>query len=332
MRLPVLFLFATLAFAAVDGTVVNRTSGEPEANATVTLYRLDQTGMQPVKTVRAAADGKFHFDAKVEGPHLLQAIHGGVAYNHMLSPGNPVTGIELAVFDSSSKPGIAPVAQHMVLLEPAERRLAVSETFFLRNQGNLTYNNPEQGTLRIYLPEEAVESARVMVTAPNSMPVERPSQKTNTSGIYLIDFPIKPGETRFDLTYQLPFSGTGKFSGKVLEKEGTARLVVPSGVTVQGKGLEMLGIEPSTQAQIYGLKTGPYAVEITGTGALRATDRGEDEAPGIQQILPRIYDRLYWVLGLSLAILGIGFYLLYRSPNKEIQASAPPARTGRKAK
>jgi hypothetical protein len=29
---------------------------------------------------------------------------------------------------------------------------------------------------------------------------------------------------------------------------------------------------------------------------------------------PRVHDRLYWILGLTFAILAIGFILLYRTP------------------
>ena len=38
-------VFALTAFAAVDGVVINKTTGQPQAGATVTLYKLGQAGL-----------------------------------------------------------------------------------------------------------------------------------------------------------------------------------------------------------------------------------------------------------------------------------------------
>ena len=59
---------------------------------------------------------------------------------------------------------------------------------------------------------------------------------------------------------------------------------------------------------------------IDGTGAFRTDDAGSDarrqagghRPAGTQRRPARIYDRLYWVLGLTFGILALGGTMLYR--------------------
>src|SRR3954462_6869769 len=82
--------------AAVTGTVINESTGKPQAGATVTLYKLGTaTGLEAVTNVKSAADGSFKIDATPQGPHLIQTAWDGVTYNHMLPPGQPTEGLAL---------------------------------------------------------------------------------------------------------------------------------------------------------------------------------------------------------------------------------------------
>jgi len=318
--LAAMLLPAALALGAVDGTVVNRTSGKPQAGAMVILFELGAKGPEPLASVTSDAQGKFAFSQAVEGgPHLVEANFSGVNYSLMLPPGSPSTGLEVEVYDSSRKPGAAKVGQHMVLLEPTGQQLHVSETILLNNSGNLTWQDAERGTVRFYAPEAAKESVRVMAQAPNGMPVQRAAEEAGEPGAYKVNFPIKPGETRFDVSYSLPFASPGAFSGKVLMTEAPLRLVTPKGVTLGGAGLRPMGAEPSTQAAIYEVSGAAYTVDIQGVGALRSApaaneEAGEDEGgSSLQQILPRVYDRLAWILVPLFLALALGFVLLFRS-------------------
>ncbi len=309
----VFFAFAG-AWAAVEGTVINQTTGKPQPAAAVTLYRLSQTAMEPVAKADSDAQGRFRLEQSGEGPLLIEAVHGGVAYYLMVQPGAPVSGLQLNVFDSTRVPGSAKVSQRMVLFEPLGEELAVTETVLFSNEGKTTYNDPARGTLRFYLPDAAKGEARVMAQAPQGMPVQKEARKTSAPGVYSVDFPIKPGETRFDVSYRVPFSGAGKFTGRAPGADVPIRLVAPVGVTIQGAGLVPLGQEPSTQASLFEVKGSEYTVEIQGTGTLRAQEAAaeDDSGPGIDTILPGIYDRAPWIAGLAAAILALGFVLLYR--------------------
>jgi len=314
-HLALLFVSLTAAFAAVDGTVINRTTGKPQPGAIVALYRLGaETGPEEISTVRADAQGKFHIDQTPQGPHLLQSVWAGVTYNHILPPGSPTSNVELEVYEASTHPGKAQVSEHMVLFEPADNQLNVSESYIFHNEGNITYNDPDKGTLRFFLPEAAGGVVRVTATAPQGMPVQHAAQKTAAANIYELDLPIKPGDTRIDLTYATPFSSPGEFAGKLLYKGGPTRLVAPQGVTLAGDGIAQIGQEPQTQATIYSVTGDQYKVQVAGAGSLRASEPAaeEDSGPSIEEVLPRIYSNRLLIAGLSLLILALGFVLLYR--------------------
>ncbi len=317
MRFLAFFLSAAVAFGAVEGTVTNHTTGKPQSGTMVMLFKLGQTtGPEMLASTKSDNQGKFSFAQDVAGgPHLVEAPYGGVTYNAMLPPGMPTNNVQIDVYDSSAKPGAAEIAQHIVLLEPSGSQLAVSETFFLNNSGKVTWHDPENGTLRFFVPGSGKDSLRIMATAPQGMPVQRAAQPAKQADVYKLNFPIKPGETRIDVTYAVPFTAPGPFSGRTLAEGVPTRIVVPNGVTLTGEGLAALGNEPSTQAAIFETKAQAFQVNIEGAGALRAAaseDAGDEGGPSMQEILPRIYDRLALILAPALVALGLGFILLYR--------------------
>jgi hypothetical protein len=316
-----LLLPAALALGAVDGTVINRTTKQPQAGAMVILFRLGAKGPEPLANATTDAQGKFTFPQSVEGgPHLVESSFDGVNYSVMLPPGRPASGLEVNVWNSSRQPGAAKVSQHMILLEPTGQQLNVSETILLNNPGDLTWQDASRGTVRFWAPPEMTkDSLRVMAEAPNGMPVQRNAEEAGAPGAYKVNFPIKPGETRIDVAYSLPFASPGVYSGKALMPETPLRLVTPRGVTLLGDGLRSLGNEPNTQAAIYEVSGAAYKVEIQGVGSLRSTApaadeaAGEDEGSSLQSILPRVYDRLGWILVPLFLALALGFVLLFRS-------------------
>ena len=310
-------LISLPAFAAVDGTVINATTGKPAAGTIVSLVQPGQGGMQTLASVKTDAQGNFSFDKQPQGPMLVQALFAGVNYNKVLMPGAPSSGLEVDVFDSSNKAGIAKVSQHFIVLQPGANEMTVSEGVLYQGDAKLTYNDPTNGTFHFYLPPEANGQVSVTINAPGGMPIQRPAEKTNQPNVYKVSYPIKPGETRFDVTYTVPKASPQILSGKIMHTEGSSALVIPTGVTVKGDDIELAGQEPKTQAAIYRIKGASYKVEVEGAGSLQqpqAASQDEDNgAPGIQEVKPRIYDRLYWILGMSFAILALGSFVLYRN-------------------
>ncbi len=188
----------------------------------------------------------------------------------------------------------------------------------------MTYNDVDGGTLKFFLPPAANGAVQVNATAPQGMPVPQAADKTFTPNVYKLGFPIKPGETRIDVSYNVPFSSPGKFEGRLLYKGGPTRLVAPNGVTVKGDGIQPLGQEPRTKASIWGVKGDSFQVEIAGSGTLRPPDDNAEDAGGasVEQIPPKLYDNMKWILALAFGILTLGFILLYRAHAPETVPAA----------
>ena len=170
-RIGLALLFAGAAQAAVDGTVTNSSTGKPQAGATVTLFQPTSQGPQFIDSVKTDAQGKFQITKEVPaggaGPLLLQAVYAGVQYNKMLPPGTPTSDVQIAVFESSKRPGGAKVSQHMILLEPAPGgNLQVSESYVFENDGKTTWNDPDHGTLQFSLPAAAQGQSRDQYARP----------------------------------------------------------------------------------------------------------------------------------------------------------------------
>jgi hypothetical protein len=315
-------LFAiSLPLLAVDGVVVNATTGQPQSGVAINLVQPSQNGMVQLGNTTTDSQGQFKIDKQIPpGPGLLQATYQGTTYNQIITPGMSTTGIQLKVYDSTKKAGTARTVEHLILLEPGADRLRISETFVLGNDSNLTYNDPAKGSIQFFLPPATDGNAQVIITAPGGMPIPRPALKTPTTGIYKVDYPVKPGETRMDVSYTVP--STNKFSGKVVASDAATHLVTPGTVNVTGDGIELAGREPQTQANIYNLTALDYNLLSEGIGSLRPDDsagtagqgaQGDDGgSPQVEIKKPRIYAQLPWVLSLAFAILALGGTMLYR--------------------
>jgi hypothetical protein len=321
MKTLAAFFALSLPLLAVDGTVVNATSGQPQSEVAINLVQPSQNGMVQLGNTTTDAQGQFKIDKQIPpGPGLLQATYQGTTYNQIITPGMSTTGVQLKVYDSTKKAGIARTVEHLILLEPGADRLRISETFVLGNDSNLTYNDPAKGSIQFFLPPATDGNAQVIITAPGGMPIPRPALKTPATGIYKVDYPVKPGETRMDVSYTIP--STTKFSGKVVASDAATHLVTPGTVTVTGDGIELAGREPQTQANIYNLTGLDYNLLIDGIGSLRQDDsagaggqgaQGDDGgSPQVEIKKPRIYAQLPWVLSLAFAILALGGTMLYR--------------------
>jgi hypothetical protein len=233
-----------------------------------------------------------------------------------------------ALLPAATAPG-AGVTQHMVLLEPSESQLVVRESLIVQNDSDAAFVDAKNGAVRVFVPDAGVGSLGATALAPGQSSVELKPAPTGVPHVFKVDFPLPPGETRFDFSYSIPFKNPGTFSGRILHRDGAVSLVVPAGVSVKGAGVEPAGQEPQTKAAIYSIKVLNYSVELQGAGSM-ASMAADQENPGssLDEILPRIYGSLYPILGLSLGILALGFVLFYRV-RAPASTGVPDAKRGR---
>jgi Carboxypeptidase regulatory-like domain len=314
---------AGLLFGAIDGTVVNSTTGKPQPGVTITLVKPGQQGMKTLGTTVSDAAGHFRFenDQPGGGPQLLQASYNDVNYNKLMTPNIPTSNVELDVYEATQAASVARVAERMMLVEPNASQIAVSETVILQNDSKTTYNNESVGSLRFFVPPAANGQVHVNVQGPQGMPLPRAAEKTDETDVFKVNYPVKPGETQFEVTYVIPAGSPFTLRGRVIDikgmQAGPLRLIAPAGVALAGKDVRSAGTEPKTQATIYTVVApDAFSVDVSGIGSLHTpetTDPDHSDAPQVVEGQPQIYRHLSWLLAFTLSILTAGLIFLFRS-------------------
>lgn len=318
-----IILASTVAplLAAIDGTVLNGTTGKPEAGVSIALVKPGQGGMRTLGNTTSDADGHFAFahDEPGGGPQLLQASFQGVNYNKLLTPNIPTSNVELDVFAATKSAAVARIAERMLLIEPSATQVAMDETVIVQNDSKTTFSNNSLGAFRFYLPPSAAEM-KVNAQGSQGMPLPQTPQKTAEKNVYQVNFPVKPGQTEFELTYTLPLASPNTLEGRVVDVPGMQtsplRLIAPPGVTLTGKDIQSVGTEPKTQAAIFTVTAaGPFSLNFSGTGSLHQAQEAPDasDEPELKQAQPQIYAHLPWLVLVLFGILGLGLAILYRS-------------------
>ncbi len=320
IRLLFLLGAAVTASAAINGVAVNRTTGEPVPRIPITLISFAQ-GMDPIEEVYTDADGRFAFVKEVSGgPAMLRSEFEGVSYSKMIPPGTPQQGVEVEVFNAAEEP--IPPTGRVLVLEPGESQIVINESYLFENNTSppKTYRDAERGTLRFYLPPAAKGVVQVEASGPARMPLKQVADPTSEQDIYKVDFAIKPGENRISLTYLLPHeSGESLLEGRTVYNNLQTRIAVPAGVELKGEGLTSLGKEPTTQAEIFEVAAGPFAVTVVGSGRLSRSNSAPASGGGAAGGAPTeisieqapISKEAPWVFGIAGAILALGFLRLF---------------------
>src|SRR6266511_4235246 len=236
---PILILALALAGLAaaeetitISGTVANATVSKPASGVTVTLVD-PLGGMAEVATTKSNARGEFTFKAPpARGPRLLRAERAGVNYFKMIPPG--VNSAELQVYDSASKvDGIKGTAD--VLRVQAEGgTLQAAEVFVITNASQPPRTLASPATFEFFLPDGS-KIDEVHAQAPNGQPITVEAKPAAEKNRYAFSFALKPGDTKFQLNYHLPYSGQAALSPRLTRDFEHFVVVTPVGMTFAAK-------------------------------------------------------------------------------------------------
>ncbi len=305
----------------VGGTVVNGTTGAPQAGVALTLSSF-QGGMTPLEETLSQADGSFEFakalptvSAGQPFAGAIRAEHDGIGYTEILAGGEAHDGVRVTVYSAKERELPAPV-QRVLILEAGGEELLLRESFVFFNDSTppVTYSSAA-GTLNFYLPPEAGGRVDVSGAGPAGMPLRSTALPAGPDNIYKVDFPLKPGQSRIDLQYAVPYTDGMQFTTRSTYRGVDTRVAAPAGVSLEGVGVTSLGQEPNTLASIYSVPEGP-AVTLTVRGSGRLLTGAGSGTGGQAEISIEhapVSKELPWIAGLAIAILGLGFYHLLSS-------------------
>jgi len=218
------------AQGTLSGTVTNGTTGKPAANAEVTLLALTQ-GMQEAGKTKTDASGKYTLKLAEAGPHLVRVSFQDVNYNKMAPPGMATADIK--VYEATKKADN--IALNVETAYQSESgKLQAVQFYTVRNASNPPRTQAGDHAFVIMLPEGAeIDAARVQ--APGGQPIEQAPTATGKKGEYAFSYPVRPGETMFQIGYHLSYSGELSVTPKVNYPLNQFALVLPQGMTFEPK-------------------------------------------------------------------------------------------------
>jgi hypothetical protein len=208
-----MLLVVSASAQTLTGTVTNGTTNKPAGGDDVVLLSLGQ-GME--ESGRTKTDAKGNFSLKLDNatsPHLVRVIHENVTYHRMAPPGT--TSVELQVFDVSKKVDGIGVTADVMRFQAQGGELQGIRLFAVNNASDPPRTQMSDQSFEFYLPEGAQIDQSMAMTAGgqpiNSAPVPQ-TQKNR----YAFIFPLRPGETQFQVSYHMPYSGAASFDPKTL--------------------------------------------------------------------------------------------------------------------
>jgi hypothetical protein len=209
-------LLTTLASAqTLTGTVKNSTTGKPAAGDEVVLLKLGQ-GMEEAGRTKADAQGHFSFKLDdAQSPHLVRAIHQDVTYHRMAPPGT--TSVEVEVFDVGKKIDGIQVVADILRVESAQGQIEIVREFGVQNTSNPPRTQMNERNLEFYIPDGAhiIEDSG-SATTENGNPLKTAPVPEGEKNRYSFIFPLRPGLTRFEVAYQLAYTGSANLDPKSL--------------------------------------------------------------------------------------------------------------------
>jgi hypothetical protein len=214
--------------ATLTGSVRNGTTGKPAAGDDVILLKL-AGGMQEESRGVTDAGGRFSLEIKdAAAAHLVRVVHQKVNYHQPVPPGT--SSLQVEVFDSA--PRLAGVSGSIDLMrvqtDPASSSLLqVTEMLGVKNLSSPPKTQMSERSFEFWLPPQAqIDSA--MAAGPGGMAVNTAPAPLPEKGHYAFIFPLRPGETKFQISYHLPYAGEANFAPRLSYGAENLAILLPS--------------------------------------------------------------------------------------------------------
>jgi hypothetical protein len=204
------------------------------------------------------------------------------------------TAVDLDVYSAAAKvKGVTSEAQVLrIESDPSGSALHVVDHFFLKNDSNPPMTQFSKQPFDFWLPDGAIIEGAA-AESPDGMPVRQTPIPLAEKNHYTFIFPIRPGETQFQITYRLPYTGKLAVQPKVTMPTDTVAIMIPKSMTfapVAGAPYSPIDDEVNAHTLVARNVTPeqPLGFTLTGTGQLprdngAATQSGAQTAGGATQ-------------------------------------------------
>lgn len=268
---------ATCSAATLSGSITNGTTGKPSVGDEVILIKL-AGGMEEAGHTKTDASGKFSFDVGDDkGMHLIRAVHEGVTYHQPAPPGT--NSVQVTVYDVGAKvEGIRAVAD-LMYVQASQGKLGITRIFAVDNNSKPARTQMNDANFEFYVPEGAeIDEAQAQTAGGQGINIQPTPQAQK--GRYAFVFPLRPGQTQFQVTYHLPYSGKATVDPKIIYPLQHFVAVLPRSITFKPAeaGIYQDKQPPGQQDGIAEVATNPQpgqklAFDISGDGMLQSQDQ-----------------------------------------------------------
>jgi hypothetical protein len=336
-----LLMVSVAAAVTLTGTVTNGTTNKPSTGDAAILIKLG-AGMEEVAHAKTDAQGKFSFNFEDSGsPHLVRVIHQEVTYHQMAPPGT--NSIEVTVYDVGQRvEGVHAVAD-LMFIQAAQGTLNITRIFSVSNNSKPARTQMGDANFEFYVPETAQIDEASAQTA-GGQPLNLSPTPQAQKGRYAFVFPLRPGDTQFQVTYHLPYSGKTTIDPRLIYPLQHFVAIIPRAMQFSPRqpGIYEAKQPPNQPDAIAQLADNPQpgqklAFDISGNGLLRNEEEqasggagsSGDARPGgglgapIEAPDPLDNYRYYILGGFGIVLIAGAIYTVNRS--KSSPSSAPPA-------
>jgi hypothetical protein len=272
----------------VTGQVINGTTSKPAAGDEVVILSLSQ-GMSEIAHTKADASGNFKVDVPDDGtPHMVRVTHQGVNYFPKGGPLMPgATSATVQVYDSSKNLPVTTTV-NVMRVQADNSSLQGTELYAVQNSSSpaRTLFDPDK-TYEFTLPDGAVIDSAAARTQ-DGQPVNSSPIPQKAKNHYAFVFPLRPGETQFQIAYHMPYSGEATITPKVLTAMQHYVVMFPKSMKFEAKkasAYSPMNDETGSGIQVASdVKPGAdLSFRLSGTGTITDAGQGGQGAPSEPQ-------------------------------------------------
>ena len=217
LAIAVVALAAPAHAFTVRGNIVNGTTGAAVANAKVTAVN-PSGGMEEEGEVQAIG-GKFEFTGlDPQAPiYLLRVEFDGIEYNEPVRVDGADHDVTINVYESTTSwDGINITVPHLAASRQGDY-LSIEQLFEISNETSPPRTAAgDKGFFKLFIPTD-MESLTTCFVTSLGVPVDRTPVATDEPGVFLVDYPIRPGMTRIGIAYKVPYANASyTLNAKVL--------------------------------------------------------------------------------------------------------------------
>lgn len=237
-RSRILFLLLPLACSAqtIQGNVQNGTTGKPQREQQVVLFTASGEQGHAVTNDNGDFQLEPHTALSPHSPATLAVTHEGVVYFQAVRVAQRAN---VRVYEASqSASGISGYLS-ILQFQVKGRLLQVTELHAFSNASNPPITRVDPNNLVLSLPEGAhVGPATVSGPDGGTTKVLLVSIPGRTAQ-YRIDFPIKPGLTKYAISYDIPYGGNLAFRRQAQYPMRRIGVIVPETMRLDSLGAKL---------------------------------------------------------------------------------------------